>query len=173
MTAADSSSRNDSLHGSPTGAVRITLRLEGLVLVAVATALYFHLGYAGAQFGVWFLAPDLALLAYLAGTRTGTLAYNATHSTIGPLALGAIAVFAAPATLPFALIWLAHIGLDRAFGYGLKYADGFAFTHLGRVGRAAASLMPAAANGGSRIPAAANGSLMPAAANGSRLDAGR
>ena len=36
-----------------------------------------------------------------------------------------------------ALIWIAHIGLDRALGYGLKYATGFGDTHLGRIGRAA------------------------------------
>jgi hypothetical protein len=33
-----------------------------------------------------------------------------------------------------ALIWLAHIGLDRALGYGLKYGSGFRDTHLGRLG---------------------------------------
>jgi hypothetical protein len=36
-----------------------------------------------------------------------------------------------------ALIWLAHIGFDRALGYGLKYKAGFGFTHLGRIGPAA------------------------------------
>ena len=34
------------------------------------------------------------------------------------------------------LIWLAHIGMDHALGYGLKYASGFAVTHLGRIGKA-------------------------------------
>ena len=34
------------------------------------------------------------------------------------------------------MIWLAHIGFDRALGYGLKYASGFGFTHLGRIGKA-------------------------------------
>jgi hypothetical protein len=29
-----------------------------------------------------------------------------------------------------ALIWLAHIGLDRALGYGLKYPTAFRHTHL-------------------------------------------
>jgi hypothetical protein len=37
--------------------------------------------------------------------------------------------------LSIAMIWLAHIGLDRALGYGLKYEAGFSFTHLGRIGR--------------------------------------
>ena len=31
-----------------------------------------------------------------------------------------------------ALIALAHIGFDRALGYGLKYSAGFGATHLGR-----------------------------------------
>ena len=43
---------------------------------------------------------------------------------------------AAPLMLSIAMIWLAHIGFDRALGYGLKYAGGFGFTHLGRIGKA-------------------------------------
>lgn len=39
-----------------------------------------------------------------------------------------------PLTLSIAMIWLAHIGIDRALGYGLKYQAGFGFTHLGRAG---------------------------------------
>jgi hypothetical protein len=31
------------------------------------------------------------------------------------------------------LIWLAHIGIDRALGYGLRYPDAFRETHLQRV----------------------------------------
>jgi len=42
-----------------------------------------------------------------------------------------------PLTLSIALIWLAHIGIDRALGYGLKYETGFTYTHLGRIGAAA------------------------------------
>ena len=42
---------------------------------------------------------------------------------------------ASPLVLSLAMIWLAHIGIDRALGYGLKYQTGFAFTHLGRIGK--------------------------------------
>jgi hypothetical protein len=41
----------------------------------------------------------------------------------------------APLVLSIAMIWLAHIGIDRALGYGLKYFAGFGFTHLGRIGK--------------------------------------
>jgi hypothetical protein len=37
------------------------------------------------------------------------------------------------AALQIALIWLAHIGVDRMLGYGLKYPTGFKDTHLQRV----------------------------------------
>ena len=33
--------------------------------------------------------------------------------------------------MALALIWLAHIGLDRLLGMGLKYSDRFTHTHLG------------------------------------------
>jgi hypothetical protein len=32
-----------------------------------------------------------------------------------------------------ALIWAAHIGVDRLLGYGLKYPTAFRDTHLRRV----------------------------------------
>jgi hypothetical protein len=42
---------------------------------------------------------------------------------------------ASPLWLSIAMIWMAHIGIDRALGYGLKYSEGFGFTHLGRIGK--------------------------------------
>jgi len=44
-------------------------------------------------------------------------------------------VTASPLVLSIAIIWLAHIGFDRTLGYGLKYTEGFGFTHLGRIGK--------------------------------------
>jgi hypothetical protein len=118
-----------------TNGMRTTLRLEGLLLVAAASVLYFHSGFGALRFALLFLVPDLSLLGYLAGPRIGAAVYNSGHSTIGPLLLAAIGIVALPAALPYALIWLAHVGFDRALGYGLKYASGFRFTHLGTVGK--------------------------------------
>ena len=51
-----------------------------------------------------------------------------------PVALGAIGLLAEsdPAEA-VALIWLAHIEVDRLLGYGLKYATAFRDTHLQRI----------------------------------------
>jgi hypothetical protein len=38
-----------------------------------------------------------------------------------------------PVAVLVSLVWAAHIGADRAVGYGLKYPTGFEDTHLGRV----------------------------------------
>lgn len=120
------------------GNVRTLLRLEGLSLLVAATVMYDRSGFAWSAFALFFLAPDLALLAYLAGNRIGAVAYNAAHSTIGALAaFSAGLLLASPELEAAGMIWCAHIGFDRALGYGLKYAAGFGYTHLGRIGRVA------------------------------------
>ena len=122
--------------GAATGPVRLWLRAEGAALLAAATALYAMTNGNWWLFAALFLAPDLAMLGYLRSARIGAVLYNAAHSTLGPLALAGLGAAAVPGALPPALIWLAHIGFDRALGYGLKYGSGFRDTHLGRIGRA-------------------------------------
>jgi Domain of unknown function (DUF4260) len=123
--------------GAASGGVRLLLRLEGLAMFAVALAAYAQFGVGWSLFALLFLLPDAAFLAYLAGPRAGALAYNATHSDLGALALLAAGVLLGwPAASAAALIWFAHIGLDRALGFGLKYASGFRQTHLGVLGPA-------------------------------------
>ncbi len=118
------------------GGVRRILRLEGLVLLAAAVASYAQASGDWKLFAILFLAPDLSFIAFLFGPRAGAAAYNAMHSTLGPLALGAAALLLhQPIALSVALIWIAHVGFDRALGYGLKYATAFNDTHLGRIGR--------------------------------------
>jgi hypothetical protein len=124
--------------GAVSGGVRTLLRLEGLTLFASMTLLYAVWGGSWWIYGVLFLAPDLSFLGYLAGPKAGAIAYNAMHSYMGPMAMMTVGFgFAPPLVLSIAIIWLAHIGLDRALGYGLKYTAGFGFTHLGRIGKAA------------------------------------
>lgn len=119
-----------------TGAVTALLRLEGLAALAAAIAGYAVIGGSWPLFALLLLAPDLAMIGYRFGPAAGAAAYNAVHTYLAPAALGAAGLaFGAPALQALALIWVAHIGLDRALGYGLKYATGFGDTHLGRNGR--------------------------------------
>jgi hypothetical protein len=125
--------------GAATGGVRALLRLEGVVLFAGMTLLYALWDGSWWVYAILFLAPDLSFAAYLAGPKAGALVYNAAHSYLGPVALMTAGLaMTSPLVLSIAMIWLAHIGIDRALGYGLKYAAGFAFTHLGKIGKGAA-----------------------------------
>jgi hypothetical protein len=113
---------------------RTLLRVEGLALLAAALAVYLERDYSLLLAAVLFLAPDLSFAGYLAGPRIGAYAYDALHTTIGPLALGAAGVVAGERlAIEIALVWLGHIGMDRALGYGLKYPTAFKDTHLQRV----------------------------------------
>ena len=132
---------SDEATGTVSGGVKTLLRLEGLALFAGMTALYVLWAGPWWLYAVLFFAPDLSFVAYLAGPKIGAWAYNAMHSTVVPLAMLTVGFgFAPPLVLSLALIWLAHIGFDRALGYGLKYSAGFGFTHLGRIGRGAAKV---------------------------------
>lgn len=112
------------------------LRLEGLAVVIAATGLYFGQGGSWWIYLLLLFLPDLSILGYLANPRLGAALYNLLHNYVGPVALALASWFAgADALVPVALIWLAHIGLDRAVGYGLKLPSGFSDTHLGRIGR--------------------------------------
>jgi hypothetical protein len=122
--------------GAVTGGARTLLRLEGLTLFAGMTLLYWVWAGYWWVYGILFLVPDISFAAYLAGPRIGAVVYNAAHSYMAPMTLMVTGfALASPLTLSIAMIWLAHIGIDRALGYGLKYSAGFGFTHLGRIGK--------------------------------------
>lgn len=106
----------------------------------IALLAYSRYGAGWGTFVLFFLAPDISFLGYLAGPKAGAVSYNLAHSYAGALAcLAAGEVLSTPVLLCAGIIWCAHIGFDRALGYGFKYASGFGFTHLGRVGRHAPS----------------------------------
>ena len=115
------------------------LRLEGLALGLLCVWLYSSQQQPWWLFALLFLAPDLSMLGYLAGPRVGALAYNVVHSwaLVAILALAGSYLWGGNSLLlPLAFILGAHIGLDRALGYGLKLPTGFHDTDLGRIGKA-------------------------------------
>ena len=110
------------------------LRAEGVALLLLSVLLYRVNGGGWLMFGVLLLAPDLSMLGYLAGPRVGAAIYNAFHTYALPALVGALGmIFASPLAVAVALIWSAHIGMDRTVGYGLKYPSSFKDTHLERV----------------------------------------
>ena len=111
------------------------IRLEALAIAAAALAVFFVLDGTWWWVPALFLVPDLSAAGYLAGPRVGAMTYNAAHVIVGPVLLGLVGLWVGnDAAMQIALIWLFHIEVDRAAGYGLKLPDAFTSTHLGRIG---------------------------------------
>jgi hypothetical protein len=118
------------------GTVRTWLQLEGLAAFAAGVVLY------GVSGGNWLLLipvlllPDVSMLGYLAGPRVGAFTYNLAHTWApGFIALGLGLWLVSPTIQLVAAVLIAHVGMDRALGYGLKMPTAFQDTHLGRIGR--------------------------------------
>jgi hypothetical protein len=107
------------------------LRVEGVAAFVGGVGAFLALDGPIWLLALLALAPDLSMLAYLAGPRVGALGYNLAHTYTLPVALGGAGLWAGPETAVLvAAVWVAHIGADRAIGYGLKYESGFRDTHL-------------------------------------------
>lgn len=110
------------------------LRLEALALLIATLVAYAQLGGSWVMFLLLLFVPDLGMIGYAANPKLGAQVYNLIHLIVLPLLLLALA-WASGWMLgaQIALIWAAHINLDRVLGYGLKYATAFKDTHLQKV----------------------------------------
>lgn len=125
----------DAVSRAPAG-VLLLLRLENLALAIAAVLAFRSDGGTWGLFAVLFLLPDLSMLGYLAGPPIGARFYNLAHTYVAPALFAALGWTTDHGLwLQVALIWCAHIGVDRVLGFGLKYPTGFADTHLGQLGR--------------------------------------
>ncbi|MEO1796138.1 MAG: DUF4260 domain-containing protein [Pseudomonadota bacterium] len=106
-------------------------RVEGAAIGLAAALVFAQLSGNWWLFAGLLLLPDIAILGYLAGSRIGAQTYNALHNYVVPICLGLVGVVSELQPLTtISTIWVAHIGFDRALGYGLKQAAGFKHTHL-------------------------------------------
>ena len=114
----------------------LILRAESLALFLAGVLLYLQLNGNALWLLPLLLAPDASMAGYLGGPRLGAITYNLAHNLATALGLLAIGWFAAIAPLALAgAILVAHVGMDRTLGYGLKLPTDFKDTHLGRIGR--------------------------------------
>lgn len=117
-------------------ATDLILRAEALAIFVAGVVVYLQLNGNALWLLPLLVAPDLSMVGYLAGPRVGAVTYNAAHNLVVALGVLAIGWFAAIAPLAlFGAVLAAHVGMDRALGYGLKLPTDFKDTHLGRIGR--------------------------------------
>jgi len=114
--------------------LRKIISLEYLLAFLVTVFFYWHFEFSFLYFVLLLLLPDITMLGYIVNTKVGALFYNIGHSLVVPAILLIVGFVTVSTTLLMAsIIWLAHIFLDRALGYGLKYDEAFTKTHLQQI----------------------------------------
>ena len=112
----------------------LLLRLESAAILIGAIALYADAGWSWLAFVGLLIAPDISLLALAVNDRLGAVLYDVVHNYTLPVALGVVSLLAdASLGVQIATVWIAHIGMDRQIGYGLRYPSNSKETHLQRL----------------------------------------
>ncbi|MBF2709329.1 DUF4260 domain-containing protein [Flavobacterium soyangense] len=113
-----------------------TLKIEEFGLFLFGIYLFNQLDYAWWWFLVLILTPDLSMIGYAFGNKSGAFLYNLFHHRAIALVLYLAGIYSSNNLIQLTgIILFAHSSMDRMMGYGLKYETGFKFTHLGEIGK--------------------------------------
>lgn len=116
--------------------MKFLLRLEEVCFLGLSFYLNYLLGYEWWMLLLFLFIPDVSMLGYTLGNKTGAVIYNIVHFKLLAIIVGFTGhLFSIPIVTYSGLILFAHSSLDRIFGYGLKYCDDFKNTHLGFIGK--------------------------------------
>ncbi|SFG56207.1 protein of unknown function [Algoriphagus hitonicola] len=116
--------------------MKTLIQLEELALLLLGIFAFHLTELSWWWFAGLFFLPDIGMIGYLAGEKTGAWIYNLFHHRGISLLIFGLGVLLESQTAEIAgIILFSHIAFDRMLGYGLKYKKGFKFTHLGEIGK--------------------------------------
>ena len=109
--------------------------LEEIAMFGLALFAFASMDFSWWLFPALLLAPDISMIGYAAGNRFGAILYNIFHHKALAVCIFICGFYLQSNWIQLAgIILFAHSSMDRIFGYGLKYTDGFTHTHLGLIG---------------------------------------
>jgi len=112
------------------------IQLEELGMFVLSIYLFSRLHFAWWWYPALILAPDVSMLGYVFGNKTGAICYNIVHHKAIAIAVYIAGVHWQNEGLQLTgLILFGHSSMDRLTGYGLKTFAGFKSTHLGEIGK--------------------------------------
>lgn len=115
--------------------MKTLISLEEAAQFALTIILFAKLSFAWWVYPALFLLPDLSMTGYVVSARVGAFTYNLVHHKAVAIIIGVAGLYLTNDYLVLAgLVLFGHSSMDRMFGYGLKYNEGFRFTHLGEIG---------------------------------------
>jgi hypothetical protein len=116
--------------------MKTIIKLEELSSFVLGIYLFSLLNYEWWWFLALILAPDLSMLGYAFGNKSGAFFYNLFHHKGIGIVIYLLGCYLEIEILQLSgIILFSHSAMDRMFGYGLKYETGFQDTHLGKIGK--------------------------------------
>jgi hypothetical protein len=113
---------------------RIFLVLESVVIFLGSLLIYLFLSGNWIIFLVLLFSPDIFMVGYIKNSRIGSINYNIGHVYAWSVLLILIGILIGlDILILLSLICIAHISIDRAMGYGLKYPSDFKDTHMQKI----------------------------------------
>ena len=110
------------------------LKAEEIGMLGISIYFFTLLDYPWWLFLALILAPDISFLGYTINPKVGAATYNFFHHKGIAVIVGFLGlILVLPLLQLLGIILFAHSSLDRLLGYGLKYNNGFAYTHLGNL----------------------------------------
>lgn len=112
------------------------LKAEELVMLLLSIFLLWNSDADWYWYVLVLLGPDISMLGYLVNDKVGAALYNLFHHKGLAILLFMVGMYLSlDLLLRIGVVLFGHASLDRMAGYGLKYNKGFAFTHLGVIGK--------------------------------------
>ncbi|OXB05760.1 DUF4260 domain-containing protein [Flavobacterium pectinovorum] len=116
--------------------MKTVIKLEEAGLFILRIYLFSLLDYQWWWFLIFILAPDFSMLGYAFNNKTGAFMYNIFHHRGIAILIYLTGCYLKLESLQLVgVILFSHSAMDRMFGYGLKYEQGFKYTHLGEIGK--------------------------------------
>ncbi len=111
------------------------LKLEEFAMFLFSIYLFSQLHFAWWWYLALILLPDISMVGYLVNNKIGAACYNIAHHKGIALVIYVAGLYLHNETVQLiGIILFGHSSMDRTMGYGLKYNEGFKFTHLGEIG---------------------------------------
>jgi hypothetical protein len=112
------------------------IKLEEAAMFLLSIYLFAQLHFAWWWFPVLILLPYISMIGYVVNNKVGAFCYNLVHHKAVAIAVYVAGLYFKNETVQLiGLILFGHSSMDRMMGYGLKYEQGFKFTHLGEIGK--------------------------------------
>ena len=112
------------------------IRLEELAMLVLGIYGLYFLKVEWWVYLLLVLGPDISMLGYVAGNKTGAIVYNIFHHKAVAVSIFITGLITGNWVLQVTgIILFGHSSMDRMFGYGLKLFSGFKNTHLGPIGK--------------------------------------